>query len=98
MVMQYQPDYSTPVGETIREAMEAEGMDQMDLAVAMCDEPITREKIGIFHLVLDFLFNLPDENMKMDLETAQGLERAFNVPAQFWINRAENHRVRIHGQ
>ncbi len=96
MVNEFTPDYSTPVGETIRESMEAEGMDQMDLAVAMCSHPVTKRKVQINYCILDFLFHLPDENMKMDAHTARGLERAFNVPAQFWINRHEQHMKRMH--
>jgi len=98
-MVDFNPDYSTPLCETIRECMELRSMDQMDVAIAMCEsEPPVEREIQINYLVLDMLFHLSDENMKMCLSIAKGLERAFSVPALFWINRHENHRVRLHGE
>lgn len=93
MVMQFEPDYSTPLCETIRETMEERGMDLGAVALAMCEDPFTEREYGINYLVLEMLFALPDEkDMLLGESTAKGLERAFGVPASFWISRHENHR------
>lgn len=78
-VVEFEPDYVFPPGETLRETLEAIGMTQVDLAMR-----IGRPKKTISEIVNGKTQITPD--------TALQLERALGVPASLWINMEQSYR------
>lgn len=80
--------------ELIREEMDARGWDMDMLAMRMSPE------FGITRLTLDMYFEVgpTDPNMRIGGQTAEGLARAFDVSAEYflnletaWLKGAESH-------
>lgn len=69
-----------PTGEFIQDELDARGWTTDDLAVRMGGDAAMNK------LTVDLLIHVPDKNMILDTETAEGLSRAFGVSAQFFLN------------
>jgi len=76
---QYLPDYVSPPGETLDEALAERGMTQVDLA----------QRIGMSR---KHVRQVLDGAAPITPETALKLERVFGMPAQFWNNREQQYR------
>lgn len=76
---QYVPDYISPPGETLEEALEERGMTQVDLA----------QRIGMSR---KHVKQILDGAAPITPETALKLERALGIPARFWNNREQQYR------
>lgn len=76
---QFKPDYFSPPGETLLEALNDRGISQAELA-----ERAGRPKKTISEII----------NGKAELtpETALQLERVLGIPAHFWNNRERRYR------
>ena len=79
MQNQYMPDYVSPPGETLLEALEAIGMTQADLA-----DRTGRPRKTINKIIRGKTSITP--------ETALQLERVLGTPARFWSNREQHYR------
>jgi len=78
----YRPDYAVPPGHTLRETLEALGMDQRELA--------TRTGLSTKHVNQIIHGTAP-----ITQETALLLERVTAVPARIWNNLEMNYRHRL---
>jgi len=76
---EYLPDYVSPPGDTLKEALEAIGMTQRELA-----ERTGRPSKTINEIIQGKAAITP--------ETALQLERVLGVPAGFWIRREQHYR------
>ena len=76
------PAEAFPVGEIMREEMEARGWDVYDVAARMGDgDPAT------LALTVDLLLECSDmDGIAMSVDLAQRLGRAFDTSADFWLN------------
>lgn len=68
------------VGEFIAEELEARGWSTRDCARLMGGN------IDINELTIDLWLHLKDPQMILSRETADGLERAFGVTSETWLN------------
>lgn len=78
MQNQYQPDYVSPPGETLAEALQERSMSQAELA-----RRTGRPKKTINEIIKGKTTITP--------ETALQLERALGIPARFWNNRQQQY-------
>ena len=69
-----------PPGVFVAEELEARGWTPRDLALRMGGDP------AIDQLTVDMLIHVPDKNMLLDQETANGLGRAFGTSPDLWLN------------
>jgi addiction module HigA family antidote len=76
------PDYAVPPGETLRETIEALGMDQTDLAV----------RTGLDKKTINQIVN---GKHPLTQHTAIRLERATGVPARLWNNLEMQYQERL---
>lgn len=78
---EYRPDYAVPPGETLRDALEAVGMSQADLArrTGLSTKHVNQVIQGVVALTP---------------ETALALERVLGVPARLWNALEANYRQR----
>lgn len=78
-VRKYNPDYVTPLGETLEETLEAKGMTHEELANRMGDP-------------LSTISEIISGDIPVTPEIAIQLEQALDVPASFWNNRERRYR------
>ena len=76
---QYDPDYVSPPGETIRDLLDERGMNQAELAVRM-----GRPKKTISEII--------NGKAAITTETALQLELVLGAPARFWNSREQHYR------
>lgn len=76
---EYEPDYVTPPGYTLREILDIRGMSQTDLA----------ERIGQSR---NHIAKILRGDAPITTETAIKLDRTLGVPARFWGNRELHYR------
>ena len=76
---QYTPDYVSPPGETLEEALDERGMTQADFA----------KRIGMTH---KHVRNIVNGRAPITSETALKFERVLGTPARFWNNREQQYR------
>ncbi|MCX7045019.1 MAG: HigA family addiction module antitoxin [Candidatus Sumerlaeota bacterium] len=77
----HEPDYAVPPGETLRETIEALGIDEAELAVRCgLDKKTINQIIQGTH--------------PLSQETAIKLERATGVPARMWNNLERQYQER----
>lgn len=76
---QYRPDYVSPPGATLLEALETIGMSQDELA----------ERTGLSRKTVNGIIK---GKVSITPETALQLERALRIPASFWNNRERRYR------
>ena len=79
MKNQYTPDYVSPPGETLREALDERGMNQVDFA----------RRIGMSR---KHLKDILDGASPIVPDTALKFERVLGIPARFWNNREQQYR------
>ena len=79
MKNQYQPDVVSPPGETLLETIETLGMSEADLA----------ERTSLLRKTIHEIIR---GKAALTPETALQLEKALNIPAQFWVNRENSYR------
>jgi HTH-type transcriptional regulator / antitoxin HigA len=77
-------DFASCPGATLREAMEAIGMDQNDLA----------ERTGISP---DTIHSVMEGTDPVNHDMAYALEKVFNVPSDFWLRLEFNYRNHLSG-
>ena len=75
----FEPDYAVAPGETLREMLEALGMTQVELAVAI---DVVPEKI-------DDIINGAEP---ITVELAAGLASMTQIPAKMWLKMEANYR------
>jgi addiction module HigA family antidote len=76
---EYEPDYVTPPGKTLKDALDALRMDQAELA----------RRIGMTPKTIGAIIK---HGAPITPETALNLEKALGVPASFWNNRESRYR------
>lgn len=76
---QYTPDYVSPPGETLEEALDERGMTQVDFA----------QRIGMSRKHLKQMLG---GTAPITPETALKFERVLGIPARFWNNREQQYR------
>jgi HTH-type transcriptional regulator / antitoxin HigA len=75
----YQPNYTIPSGETLRETLKTIGMTQAELAdLAGCPKKTINEIVT--------------GNAVITADTALKLERVLGIPASFWNNLERNYK------
>ena len=77
---EYAPDYVSPPGETLKEALDEHGMTQVDFA----------QCIGMSR---KHLKQMLDSSAPITPETAFEFERVLGIPARFWNNREQQYRA-----
>lgn len=80
--LQYQPDHGVPPGATIQDLIEAKGWTQRQAA-----EELQRGHAFLCHLI--------NGKATLTVRWALELERVFGMPAEFWLTRENNYRLRI---
>jgi len=79
MKNQYTPDYVSPPGEMLKEALDERGMNQVDFA----------RRIGMSR---KHLKDILDGASPIVPDTALKFERVLGIPARFWNNREQQYR------
>ncbi len=79
---EYEPDYVSPPGDTLRETLDVLGMSQKELA-----ERTGRPIKTINEIVMG--------KAAITTETALQLERALGIPARLWMNREREYREHL---
>lgn len=81
MCNQYQPDYVTPLSETLVETMKMHGYNQLQLARLCGVSPA-------------YLNDIIRGRRRISVNMAIALEIALDVPAEFWLTRQMHHDLR----
>jgi len=76
----FQPDYTSPPGETVADLLEQTGMTQTELA----------QRLGVS---LKHVNQVVKGAASISAELALGLEKVFGVSASFWLNRESLYRA-----
>lgn len=79
---QFQPDYVSPPGETLRETLQMLGMSQAELS----------KRSGRSKKTINEIIN---GKAPITAETALQLERVLGVPARFWLNREQDYQEAV---
>lgn len=78
----FEPDYVSPLGETLREIMEYHSVSIDEMAKK---SGLSREDVA----------GILDGKTAITADMARGIARVFGVPASFWLRREEMYREGI---
>lgn len=80
IVKTFTPSVASPPGDTLQELLTERGMTQIELA----------SRLGLDKKTINLIVS---GNAALNEESAIGLERVFDIPAQFWLNLESQYQI-----